>query len=233
MYNSLIIYIYYTNLKPAGMPRHWWWWLIRLCWILAWETQGIQRITTTRPSRPLGRILAILPFGGYRKHMKTHEKTLRIRPPWHLVCLVVSVVRFSFHHGAMKYCDRKLKSRVHAISNRRMTWPRNRGSKWNGCIPGERDSKPFLLALEDEMFKKSTNAIRSYHANAMCVLNPEQNEWVAVYVSVSSGFFRCLRKCEGKTFWDLSKAGCWHRSDSCEKDKATEAIHWNPKVVES
>lgn len=135
---------------------------------------------------------------------KTHEQTLCIRPPWHLVCLVVSVVRFSFHHGAMKYCDRKLKSRVHAISNRRMTWPRNRGSKWNGCIPGKRDSKPFLLALEDEMFKKSTNAIRSYHANAMCVLNPEQNEWVAVYVSVSSGVFRCLRKCEGKTFWDLS-----------------------------
>lgn len=28
--------------------------------------------------------------------------------------------RFSFY-GAMKYCDRKLKSRVHAISNRRMT----------------------------------------------------------------------------------------------------------------
>ena len=74
MYNSLIIYIYiyYTNLKPAGMPRHWWWWLIRLCWILAWETQGIQRITTTRPSRPLGRILAILPFGVLSK---THENT--------------------------------------------------------------------------------------------------------------------------------------------------------------
>lgn len=92
----------------------------------------------------------------------------------------------------MKYCDRKLKCRVHAISNRRMTWPRNRGSKWNGCIPGERDSKPFLLALEVRCLKNQR--MQSDPITPMqCVswtLN-KTNGWLCMYLCLAVSFGAC------------------------------------------
>ncbi len=120
----------FTLMKPAGMPRHWWWWLIRLCWIRAWEKNtdskdhGDSAQTWSNPGDP-----SLWWLNTFCVMKATVMASCHVR-------LVVSV-RFSFHHGAMEYCDKKLKSRVHAISNRRMTWPGNGGSKWNGFMPGE------------------------------------------------------------------------------------------------
>ena len=109
-----------------------------------------QRITATQP-RPLGGILAILPFGGYRKHLLRYEG-------YRDGILSCSPCRFCCQVLIPPWGDGVLWQETEESSPRHQQSEDDLTRKWRFQVKRLHargmDSKPFLLAHEDEMFKK-------------------------------------------------------------------------------